>query len=114
VYNNIFYAEAHTGSLITLGGSSVSDYNCYFSSTPKRIFNHYGNLEVYSIHTGNGKNSVFEDPLFENAAEGNFSLKEKSICIDQGLDKKYKWEVIYKHCGETIDIGAKERCFYEE
>ncbi len=114
VYNNIFYAEAHTGSLISFSGTSVTDYNCYFTSTPKRIFNHYGGLEAYSIRTGNGKNSVFEDPLFENEAGENFSLKEKSVCLDRGLNKKYSWDVIYKHCGEAVDIGAKERCSYEE
>jgi hypothetical protein len=110
VFNNIFYASALSDHLMHLHEPCETDHNCYFIRQPDMLFKKHGKLPAYTFRTGNGKNSVFGDPLVSNPEEADFSLQEDSPCIDKGIGKVEGWGVIDNVCGEAVDIGVIEWC----
>jgi hypothetical protein len=110
VLNNIFYASSIKHHMVYLKKPFTENYNCYFISEPNKLFDGYGSLVWFSFATGNGKNSIFCDPLFENNPDGNFNLVKSSPCIDKGSNKFRKWNLSINYCGDAVDIGAKEFC----
>ena len=54
-----------------------------------------------------GNNNIDEDPLFVNAANGDFHLQESSPCIDAGTD------IGYLYVGDAPDMGCYEYGYAE-
>ncbi len=109
LYNNTFYApEVPRYSYIS--GSFTNSYlvnNILYCTYPA---DHEGNHTEYSrdynlINMDNyamyGVGNIHADPLFHNAAEGDFHLMEGSPCIDAG-DPTFP----YDPDGTRADIGA--------
>ncbi len=123
VYNNIFYRRAdQVGKPIINANNSdipnfVLDHNLYWTgeaSNPK-VFVYggktYRSLTEFAAATGNEKNGLSADPLFENLPSQNFELKSGSPAIDAGiaLDKvPTDSKGIKRPTGLKPDIGAYE------
>jgi parallel beta-helix repeat protein len=91
IYNNIIY-ELGTHLFVVSEGdlSFISDYNCYYRingfSALIRGNPHvsYKSLTDWRAAKGGDGSSIYADPLFNNINENDFSLKERSPCIDAG------------------------------
>jgi|GEM_PF-1520177 len=110
ILNNIFYASSIKNHMLYLKKPFTENYNCYFIPKPNKLFDGYGSLVWFTFATGNGKHSIFCDPLFENNPDNNFNLVKSSPCIDKGCNKLTNWNLSLNYCGEAVDIGAKEFC----
>jgi len=112
VFNNVFYATKSFGimggarvkfrnnivvgrsSLVVFTSVSDSDYNCYCSRGADAPFNWSSRAYSFSQYrraSGLDQHSVFADPMFVAAnpfQAGDFRLRDRSPCIDRGLDLK--------------------------
>ncbi|WP_068501816.1 right-handed parallel beta-helix repeat-containing protein [Paenibacillus kribbensis] len=110
IKNNIFVASS-TDVLIyneyTKNSGNVVDYNLYFapggSSEVNWIWKNkeYTGFSAYKSGTGNDAHSLFADPKFVNAANGDFHLQSSSPAIDAGNTDR---AII-----GTLDIDGKPR-----
>lgn len=109
VRNNIFviakdiqvfgpYIKA-VGHKRTRVGDQVRDHNLYYSP---------GNSDPIGIAPGKG--DIVADPLFINAANGNFRLRKNSPAINRGYKTNYKTDLDGRPVAEKglPDIGAFE------
>ncbi|EHS57084.1 choice-of-anchor Q domain-containing protein, partial [Paenibacillus sp. Aloe-11] len=122
IKNNIFVASS-TDVLIyneyTKNSGNVVDYNLYFAPAGSSGVNwtwknkEYTGFSAYKKGTGNDAHSLFIDPKFVNAANGDFHLQSSSPAIDAGdtdraiigtLDIDGKSRVQ----GAAVNIGAYE------
>ena len=75
--NTIFYSESATYDIRDSVGVTETDadidYNCY------------SNVNLNLANSG-GSHSITSDPLFVDAASGDFRLQKESDCIDAGVD----------------------------
>ena len=96
--NNIIYVGKHGNVMRSRSGRTdpniptvTMDHNLYFfpggSKEAKWRFDNqdYASFEEYQA-SGNDKNSLFADPLFVNAAAGNFHLQKGSPARGAGRD----------------------------
>ncbi len=85
VFNNIFalYPGAIAFTVSTPGSYIYNDYNCFIESdgTPLTVGSHGTGYEVPVI----GSHSITVDPMFVDAANGNFRPANDSPCIDAGV-----------------------------
>lgn len=76
----------HTEHYIGTEFSPTLDANCYFPASAffqyKGRF--YNNFDAFQSQSGQGANSIAEDPLFVNAASRDFHLQSNSPVIDAG------------------------------
>ena len=96
VYNNIFYkcatdnGENHSCMNLYPVASVAADYNLFYDSTTDILVRaqgvNYSTVAAYYAATGKGEHSINTDPLFANAAAGDFGLMRHSPCIDAGAD----------------------------
>lgn len=101
--NNIFYGDGSATALSDTGGLEEADaqidYNVFYNCTA-----------VANIANSGGTHSVTTDPLFTDAANGNFRLKSGSSARNAGTDVSLTTDYIGRtvpHEG-TQDIGAYE------
>ncbi len=93
IKNNIFVASS-TDVLIyngyTQNSGNVVDYNLYFAPGGSSGANwtwkdkEYTGFATYKSETGNDAHSLFVDPKFVNATNGDFHLQPSSPAIDSG------------------------------
>ncbi|WP_339293526.1 right-handed parallel beta-helix repeat-containing protein [Paenibacillus sp. FSL W8-0187] len=93
IKNNIFVASS-TGVLIyneyAKNSGNVVDYNLYYSPGGSADAfwtwksKDYTGFSAYKAGTGNDAHSLFMDPKFVNAPEGDFHLQSSSPAIDAG------------------------------
>lgn len=88
VKNNIAHTGATSALNIDAGSSdTISDYNLLYSPTGivgKWSGSTHSSLEAYKTASGQDAHSISADPLFTNAAGGDFSLRASSPAIDMG------------------------------
>ncbi|WP_420538887.1 right-handed parallel beta-helix repeat-containing protein [Paenibacillus polymyxa] len=122
IKNNIFVASS-TDVLIyngyTQNSGNVVDYNLYFAPGGSSGANwtwkdkEYTGFATYKSGTGNDAHSLFVDPKFVNATNGDFHLQPSSPAIDSGstdntiigtedIDGEPRVE------GKAVNIGADE------
>ncbi|MEE4259444.1 MAG: right-handed parallel beta-helix repeat-containing protein [Bacteroidales bacterium] len=92
--NNTFYANNTGVSCIedatTKKGSNASIHNCIFSGSVDRDIFHDANSGVVASFCLSdkaellGESNLFDNPMFINANDNNFRLREGSPCIDAG------------------------------
>lgn len=110
IKNNMFVASS-TDMLISNGytknSGNVVDYNLYFAPSGSSKANwiwknkEYTGFSAYKSGTGNDTHSLFADPKFVNAANGDFHLQSSSPAIDAGNTDR---AII-----GTLDIDGKPR-----
>jgi len=122
LYNNIFYNDdPEVGATLLYVSSKVrldADYNLFFN--PFREEDVICGEEVcfsaeqindgtYFAQTGFGEHSLYGDPQFLDAANGDFHLAETSPALDAG-DSKHApaddLETTPRPVGDGVDIGA--------
>ncbi|KAF6580447.1 MULTISPECIES: right-handed parallel beta-helix repeat-containing protein [Paenibacillus] len=122
IKNNIFVASS-TDVLIyngyTQNSGNVVDYNLYFAPGGSSGANwtwkdkEYTGFATYKSGTGNDAHSLFVDPKFVNATNGDFHLQPSSPAIDSGstdntiigtedIDGEPRMK------GKAVNIGADE------
>ncbi|UNL92331.1 DUF5123 domain-containing protein [Paenibacillus polymyxa] len=122
IKNNIFVASS-TDVLIyngyTQSSGNVVDYNLYFAPGGSSGANwtwkdkEYTGFATYKSGTGNDAHSLFVDPKFVNATNGDFHLQPSSPAIDSGstdntiigtedIDGEPRMK------GKAVNIGADE------
>ncbi|KJD40575.1 parallel beta-helix repeat-containing protein [Paenibacillus polymyxa] len=122
IKNNIFVASS-TDVLIyngyTQSSGNVVDYNLYFAPGDSSGANwtwkdkEYTGFATYKSGTGNDAHSLFVDPKFVNATNGDFHLQPSSPAIDSGstdntiigtedIDGEPRMK------GKAVNIGADE------
>ena len=120
VRNNIFY-KANFATIYD-ERTSVSfpnltlDYNCYYNTTNKVVWMDRSkvytesNFGSFKTDTGKETHSVVADPLFVDAARGDYRLSNASPCIDKGTSVSatvdFSGNATPK--GSGTDIGAIE------
>ena len=91
--------------LVGTGGKDVENCTVRFS------------LIEDEIEPGSGENNISGDPMFANAAEGDYRLLRGSPCIDAGdntgvaadaVDILSKPRILFGGKSQTVDIGACE------
>jgi len=90
---------------------TVTNYNCAYNIGAGRYVNWGGiaySLADYITNTGNGVNSITEDPLFEDVSSNNFRLQSSSPCIEAGVDVGLTQDYNGNPIVGTPDIGAFE------
>ncbi|AUS26820.1 right-handed parallel beta-helix repeat-containing protein [Paenibacillus sp. P2(2022)] len=122
IKNNIFVASS-TDVLIyngyTQNSGNVVDYNLYFAPGGSSGANwtwkdkEYTGFATYKSGTGNDAHSLFVDPKFVNATNGDFHLQPSSPAIDSGSTdntiigtEDIDGEPRVK--GKAVNIGADE------
>ena len=129
--NNIIYtSEKGNKRVITddSAGANVNikfDYNLYFCDAPPADYqwkqNSYSGFSAYTNGVySDGKNSLFGDPIFENATAENFYILAASPAIDAGTnccssigDIDYAGNPRIDAQTGIIDIGAYEHIIPE-
>ncbi|RLC78563.1 MAG: hypothetical protein DRJ03_25070 [Chloroflexi bacterium] len=91
----------------------VSDYNCWYRSSPGSTFKYDGSNMTFSEYqsaSGQDQHSIAQNPSFVDADNGNFRLKVGSPCIDAGTDVNLDRDFDYNPVpwGAGVDIGAFE------
>jgi uncharacterized repeat protein (TIGR01451 family) len=87
-------------------------------STLNNDFNNFFNISslIFTANTlsSEGPNTLFEDPLYQDAADGNYRLQAGSPLIDAGTNtppidlSEFDADHLPRLAGETTDIGAFE------
>jgi len=114
VKNNIIYARGTLGALIQKAttGSATIDYNCYYKSsyTGQFIWNgtSYDTLAAWQTASSQDTNSIASNPLFIDAANGNFKLNPHSLCVNAGTDVSLTEDYEGLKIRHAPDIGAHE------
>lgn len=102
VKNNILYATGNTGCFYFYGLTKENkqvllDNNCYWAeSASSTMINSsngtYNRTEFDSFKTTSGQeiNGICSNPLFKNAASGDFSLRSGSTCVDLNIGGNLK------------------------
>jgi hypothetical protein len=122
--NNIFYNDhpAMDGSLLYISPrvNLTSDYNLYYNPYREEdmicrdedCFNaEHVNDGTFFTATGYGEHSRYGDPLFVDAANGDFHLSGTSLALDAGLATDvpdHDLENNPRPVGDAPDIGAYE------
>jgi len=83
--NNIYYMTPIATKAYKFNGIFRSNFNT-FNVEKSGFLNGYSTLASWIAATGQDKNSIVSDPLFENLAEGNFKIKSISPCINKATD----------------------------
>lgn len=92
----------------------VFDYNCYYHPSDNNFatLDNLGSLitwNTYHVTNGYEGNSIYDDPLFVDAVNGDFHLQAGSPCINAGVDVGLTSD----YDGDPIvglpDIGAYEK-----
>ncbi len=103
IYNNIFYGIRDHLYLFTWGDTSNIDYNYFYYNKPLPL-GYFKKHNAYNI-----------DPLFIDALNGNYRLKENSPCINSGKNNivnNPNFNMDYygnsREVNELIDIGMSE------
>lgn len=110
IYNNVFYANTNLGIVLNNTDNNTVANNILALNTKGGIGgDRVGDNEIYNnlFHNsgkGVGEQPVEGDPLFDDAANGVFTLQEDSPAIDAG----YQMGLNYQH---LPDIGAHEHIF---
>lgn len=106
IFNNIFsQINSPLNFVESVKGSISSNYNLFYPGNTLRIVHGnatYTSLTDYVKSTGKDQKSLYADPLFNNPANFDFSLKSSSPCIDSGT----KLDNLVYH--NSPDMGAKE------
>ena len=99
IFNNIMVECIENGMKVNKQDDNLISNNCTYKYPPK-------------YDTGDpGDNPVKTDPLFVDAAAGNFRLQSNSPCIDAGLSEgapAVDFEGTTRPQGAGVDIGAFE------
>ena len=89
LYNNIFYLYKDFDKALDIYDSEmISDYNIFY---PLRVgFVTYNGIDINNLASlretiGTDANSFISDPLFVDASNNNFALKNESPAIDAGV-----------------------------
>ncbi len=126
VMNNIFYRNTQNRTYegfykldANQVNNLVSDYNCFFwtgkdpNDKTFSIDADEPNLSFQGWKSrGHDQNSVYGDPKFSNASQGDFRLNGGSAAVDQGLDLGQVYrdlEGTARPAGPVSDMGAYER-----
>ena len=93
-------------------GGTLNNCIAYFNTAPDGA-NYYSTTLASSCTTpGPGGNNISGDPLFVNAAGGNFRLQASSPCINQGSNTYVAGSADLDNnpriFGTTVDMGAYE------
>lgn len=122
VYNNTFYSNTVGVQILPMTSATVAWENNIFANNTTNYYNPLdwnpgktGYNLYYGSNAGPGSNNVTSNPLFTNAAAGNFSLQSTSPAINAG-DPNTAPSVVgaldyagnARIQGGTIDIGAYE------
>ncbi len=83
--NNIYYLTPDGSQTYKFGGSYNSDFNTFNVAKPG-FLNGYNTILSWIAASGQDRNSLVTDPLFENIPAGNFRIKPNSPCINKGSD----------------------------
>jgi len=94
--------------------TNTLDYNCYYPNGDD-LFRwdntYYDTFSAYQTASGQDSHSINSDPLFVDAANGDFRLQSGSPCInagtDVGLTQDYEGNSVPQ--GSNPDIGAYEK-----
>ena len=90
-------------------GSSWSN-NCYGATTDTKVWRYVASQDPV------GANAVTDNPMFKNAARGNFRLYSRSPLVDKGSPEDKDTDAVGETdldgdprvCGKAIDIGCYE------
>jgi len=111
--NNIVENSSGVNISFVAGVAYTGDYNCFdendsfYQDTTTYTF-----AQWKTLHSGDEGNSLYEDPVFIDAANDKFSLQSTSPCIDAGVDVSlttdYAGSTVPAPTGGSFDIGAFE------
>jgi hypothetical protein len=122
VYNNTFYGNKVGVEILPMTSATVTWENNIFANNETNYYNPLswdpgktGYNLYYGSNVGPGSNNLTSNPLFSNAAAGNFSLQSTAPAINGG-DPNTPQSVVglLDYAGNTrvqgaiIDIGAYE------
>ena len=107
------------GNSATLGGGAYwgTLYNCIvYYNTASSDSNYYGCTLTYSCTTPDpgGIGNITNDPLFVNAAAGDYHLQSTSLCINAGTNQEWMIGATdldgnsRLYAGGRVDMGAYE------
>ncbi len=122
ILNNIFYGNEQNVLLYSETGNvnNTLNYNLWYTESgatnAKFVWNSqlYIGFGNYQNATGQDAESIFDNPAFTDAAQGDFHLETNSPAIDRG-DSAYQPDSTEKdmdgdsrRVGSRVDIGADE------
>lgn len=117
---NLIYSALNSDELVSAWGNCPGlffDHNLYYSTvTPSFTFgsNTVSTLNAWTALCGTDAHSLFTDPLFVNAAAGNFHVMSTSPAIDRGdslyvpVASETDMDTMVRVQNGRIDIGADE------
>lgn len=118
VFNNIFSNQGRAEISVYNPASLEQDqYNLLYHPGKNAAYQVFGiyadffSLAEWRGKTGLGKNSIESNPLFVDAAGGNFHVKPTSPAVDQGIDPgiPVDFDGQPRPQGAGYDIGAYEQ-----
>ena len=94
-FNNAYYIENKDSfGIYNTGHNNIFDYDCSNLAFPE-----------WFIEEGYEKNGIVENPDFNDPLQGDFTLKNTSPCINNGMINP---ELIPFYNGDSPDMGAYE------
>jgi len=114
IKNNIIHFSG-TEQIIRVTSTAVSttiDENCYYSTDYTSAFywvsSWYSTFAAWQAASSQDAHSIAADPLFVDAAGGDFRLQSSSPCINAGIDVCLTNDYSGNQLGKVPDIGAYE------
>ena len=114
IKNNIFYST-FSYAMNTAPTSEAFDYNLYYRPSGALIrWNSvdYNTLAAYQAASGQDSHSIAADPLFRNAAGGDFRLKWGSPCINIGTNLGDDYDMAFDPHDTTWPYATIDQDFF--